>query len=141
MDVKEFGYLHLIGSFLFRLVLVGFSPQYYLLLLEIAPLLFVDEHQIEIVLARELLLYVSHRRREVVGAEEQANRYALAFHGRAVHYLVLGNRFGLVLCVVTDYLAFYDRQLHVFHFDTDQQEIDLSDYHVSQMISFFFFFD
>ena len=107
--------LHLVAALLLRLVLVGLAPQHDLLLLEVASLLLVHEHQVQVVLARELLLDVAHRRRQVVGAQEQPNRDGLALDWRAVHDLVLADRLSLALAVVAHDLALDDRQLHVLH--------------------------
>ena len=48
------------------------------LLLEVAPLLLVDEHQVEVVAHRELLVDVPHGRRELVTAQKQPDRDGLA---------------------------------------------------------------
>lgn len=48
------------------------------LLLEVAPLLFVDQHQVQVVAHRELLVDVSHRGGQVVAGQEQPDGNGLA---------------------------------------------------------------
>lgn len=51
--------------------------------LEVASVLLVDQHQIEVVTRAELLVDVSERRRELKAAEEETNRYRLAWNSSA----------------------------------------------------------
>lgn len=48
------------------------------LLFEVAPLLFVDQHQVQVVAHRELLVDVPHRGGQVVASQEQPDGYGLA---------------------------------------------------------------
>lgn len=66
------------------------------LLLEVSPLLLVDEHEVQVVLDAELLVDVAHGGREVVAGQEHADGDGLAAHGRAVHDLILGDRLVVV---------------------------------------------
>lgn len=59
----------------------GFSTN---LLLEVPAILFVDEHEIEVVPDRELLVDVTHGRRQVVPVEEQSDGDVLSFEGTEV---------------------------------------------------------
>merc|ERR1719215_1139691 len=72
-------------------------PQLHLLLLEVSPVLLVDEHQVEEVFDRELVVNVLERGCQVVEpAKEESDRDGLAPDGRAVHDLKLGDRLALV---------------------------------------------
>jgi len=67
------------------------------LLLEVAPVLLIDEHEVDEVLDGELVVHVAHRRCQLVEArEEEADGDRLGAHGRAVHDLELGDRLRLV---------------------------------------------
>jgi hypothetical protein len=54
------------------------------LLLEIPPVLLVDEHKVEVVPRAELLVDVAERRREVEAAEEEADGDGFAWGGSGV---------------------------------------------------------
>ena len=43
------------------------------LLLEVASVLFINQHQVEVIAHRELFVDLPHRRRQIVAAEEQAD--------------------------------------------------------------------
>lgn len=49
------------------------------LLFEVAPLLFIDQHQVQVVAHRKLLVDVSHRRSQVVASQEQPDGNGLAW--------------------------------------------------------------
>ena len=53
-----------------------------LLLLEVSPVLLVDEDEVEVVAGRELLVHVPEGRREVEAAEEEAYGDGFAWEGR-----------------------------------------------------------
>lgn len=53
------------------------------LLLEVAPLLLVNQHQVEVVAHRELLVDVPHGGRELVARQEEADGDGLSCKGRA----------------------------------------------------------
>lgn len=65
------------------------------LLLEIASVLLIHEHQIEEIFDAEFLVDVLHGRRQVVTAEKHPDGDALAADGCAVHNLVLDDCFVL----------------------------------------------
>ena len=60
------------------------------LLLEVPPLFFVNEYQVEIVPHTELLVDVLHRGREVVAGEEESDGNGLPSHWSSVHNLIFG---------------------------------------------------
>lgn len=55
----------------------GFQSSY--LLLEIAPLLLIDENQVEVVAHRKLLVDVPHGRRHLVARKEQPDGDGLSY--------------------------------------------------------------
>lgn len=105
-----------------------FSPQNDLLLLEIASVLLVDEHQIEVVLHRESIIHwaVCGSQRQV--REEHTNRDDFSLHWRAIHELELSYVFWFVISVLPTSCRFPtdNGQLHVLNLDTNQQEIYLA---------------
>lgn len=61
------------------------------LLFEVSPIFLIHENQVKEVLDGELLVDVTHGRREVVPRQEHPDRDTLASHWGSVHDLVLGN--------------------------------------------------
>ena len=102
------------------------------LLLEIAPLLFIDQDQIEVVSDREFLVDVSHSGRQVVSGKKDANRYTLPSDRRTVHNFIFRDRLILVEYVGTGTrrLPAYNCNLHVPDLDPHQQEIDFAHYDI-----------
>ena len=43
------------------------------LLFKVAPLLFINEHQVEVIADTELLVDISHGRRQIIASQEQTN--------------------------------------------------------------------
>ena len=99
-----------------------------LLLLEVPPVFFVHQHQVQVILDAEPVAHVLVRRRQVVRRQEQSHRYALPPHGRPVHHFVFRNRLRLVVRVGPDAgaLSSSNLNLHVLDLDPDQQEKDLT---------------
>merc|ERR1711937_457041 len=73
------------------------SPQGDLLLLEVKAVLLVDEHQVEVVFDRELVVHCLVGGGEVEAIEEETDGDGLPTHGRAIHDLELGDRLALVV--------------------------------------------
>ena len=107
-----------------------------LLLLEIPPVLLVNQHQVQVIPRRKLLVDVAERRRELEPAEEEPDRYRLAPHRRAVHDLKLGDGLGLVVQVGRGARRFppHDRELDVFDLDPDEEEVDFANDDVFQVV-------
>lgn len=68
------------------------APQRDLLLFEVATILGVHQYEIEEIPDWELLVDVTHRRRQVVASKKHANWNAFAFDGCAVHYFIFSYR-------------------------------------------------
>lgn len=107
-----------------------------LLLLEIPPVLFIDQHQVQIILCRELHINIPKRRGQLKPAQEQPNRDRFAPHRRAIHDLKLGDRLALVVLVGWGArgLAPDNGQLHMLDLDTHEQEIDFAHDHVLEVV-------
>ena len=109
-----------------------------LLLLEVATILLVHEHQVQVVLDAELVVDVAVRRRElpVDAREEQAHGDTLPPHRRAVHDLELdhGLRFVEEIGAGASRLTADHGQLHVLYLDPHEQEVNLADDDVVQVV-------
>lgn len=69
------------------------------LLLEIPPILLINQHQVQIISRAEPLVHIPERRRQVEAAQEQPDRYRLSSYRRTVHDLELRDRLALVVLV------------------------------------------
>lgn len=69
----------------------GFQSTY--LLLEVAPLLLINENQVEVVAHRKLLVDVPHGRRHLVAREEQPDGDGLSYRTNA-NWINLRNSLG-----------------------------------------------
>lgn len=81
--------------------LVALPPEHHLLLLEVASVLLVDQHKVEVVLDAEDVVHAAVGGREVQRGQEQADGHALALDRRAVHQLVLDQVLALVVAART----------------------------------------
>lgn len=108
-----------------------------LLLLEIPPILLINQHEVQVVAGTELLVDVAESWGEVKAAEEEADGDGLPAYGRAVHDLELGDRLALVVLVrwCAGCFAADDGEFHVLDLYPYQEEVDLADDDVFQVVS------
>ena len=108
------------------------------MLLEIPPILLVHENQVEVVLQAELISDVPVRRGQSgrYALQKKSNGYAFPLHGSSVHNFKLYHGFAFVEERRARSCGFstYQRQLHVFDFNADQQEVDFPNDYVRQAI-------
>ena len=98
-----------------------FTPQHYLLLLEVSSLLLVDEHQVQEVAAFESIVHFFVCRCQVRARKIEPNGNAFTLDRSAVHYLKLVQILSLsdrVLPAAYDLLLYY-AQLHVLDLDAN----------------------
>ena len=113
-----------------------FPPQFNLLLLEISPFLFVDQHKIYEISALETVVYIWICWRQISARKIKSNRDAFTFDGGSVHYFKLIEIFSLchrVLTATDDLLSYYT-ELHMLNFDPNQIEKDLAQDAILEMI-------
>jgi len=114
------------------------NPEHrYFLLLEIPPILLIDQYQIQVIPRRELLVHVSEGWSELEATEEQSDGDSLASDWCAIHDLELGDGLGLVVEVGSGTGRFSpdDGEFHVFDFDADEEEVYFADNDVLQVVS------
>ena len=112
------------------------SPKINLLLLEVSPILLIDQDQVDVVLDRELVVHVAIRRGEREAAQEQPDRDRLAPHRRPVHDIKLRDRLRLVVQARPGARGFSppDLDLHVLDFDPHEKKADLAENHVLHVV-------
>lgn len=69
------------------------------LLFKISTVLLIDQNQVQIVANRELLVYVTHRRSQIVSIEEEPDWNGFASHWCTVHNLKFGDSLVFIECV------------------------------------------
>jgi len=131
------------GSALFVECAQRLTPQLNFLLFEVSSVLFVNEHQIEIVLHTELVVHALERRSQIVRRQKQTNRNTLTANGSAVHDFEFGDIFTFVVLVWPGAggLAFDNNDFHVFDFDAHQKEINFTNHYVLQVVFGFVVFE
>ena len=68
-------------------------------MLEVPPILLVDEDEIEVVAGAEFLDDVSERGRQLKAAKKEANGNCLSSDRRAIHDLEFGDGLGLIVLI------------------------------------------
>lgn len=108
-----------------------------LLLLEVPPILLIDEYQIQIIPCAELLVDIPERWCQFESSQEQPDWNRLSANWGAVHDFELGDGLGFVIliwccsgCFSTD-----DGEFHVFNFDSDEEKVDFAHDDVFEMVS------
>jgi len=118
-----------------------FAPHGDLLLLEVAPILLVDENQVQVVFYRELVVDVSVRGGELRGnsIQEEPHGDALPLHRSTVHDLKLCHCLALVVQVRprSGRLTADDCKLHVLDLDSHQKEVNLPNNDVIEVVFLF----
>lgn len=106
-------------------------------MLEIPPVLLVNEDQVQVIPRAELLVDIAERRRQVKAAEEQSYWDRLATDRSTIHNLKLCDRFGFVILVwrCSCRFASDDRKLHVLDLDSNEEEVDLANDNIFEVVS------
>lgn len=115
---------------------IALAPKNDLLLLEVSSLLFVHQHQIEIISYGKLLIDILHGWREVVSRQEESNRYRFPSDRRTIHYFILRYVLIVIEGVLPNSSGLFldDRNLHVLYLDSHQQKVDFAHNDILQVI-------
>ena len=112
-----------------------FSPEFYFLLLEVPPFLFVNKNQIQEIPTLESIVHILVRWSQICACKIESDWNAFSLDRCAIHYfkfievLSLSDR---ILSTTYDFFSYY-AELHMFNFDSHQVEKDLTQNAIFQM--------
>lgn len=101
-----------------------FSPQLYLLLLEIPSFFLVDEHQVQEVSALKPIVHVRICWSQISAGQVESNRNTFSFNRSSIHYLEFVQILRLGDCILSasHNLFPYYTQFHMLDLDSNQVE-------------------